>query len=100
MPRLGAVKSSRAWIVYTVIRLGIFAIALAAFLLLQLWPWVAAVLAAVVSLCLSYIFFRGKRDELAKDIYVRRHSEQRDADNDLENEVLDRLENEKANPPE
>ena len=86
------VKSSRAWVVYSFIRVGIFAIALAGLLLLQVNPWLATALAAIIGLCVSYIFFRGKRDELAKDIYQRRHTEQHDADNDIENDALDRAE--------
>ncbi len=92
MPRLVRVKSSRVWVVYSVIRVAIFAIVLAALLLLQVSPWLATVLAAAIGFCVSYIFFRGKRDELAKDIYRRRHTDQRDADNDIENEALDRVE--------
>lgn len=84
-------KSSRVWVLYTVIRLGIFAVVLAALLLLQVNPWVAAVAAAVIGLCVSYIFFRGPRDQLAQDLYRRRHDEQRDADNDIENAALDEL---------
>ena len=100
MPRLVFVKSSRAWIVYTVIRLGVFAIALAGLLLLQVTPWIAAVGAAVIGLCVSYIFFRGPRDQVARDIYAKRHSEQRDADNDIENAALDRLEADKTDSAE
>lgn len=100
MPRLVRVKSSRVWVVYSLIRVAIFAVALAALLLLQVNPWLATVLAAVIGFCVSYIFFRGKRDELAKDIYQRRHTEQRDADNDLENEALDRLAGAQVRPDE
>lgn len=93
-------KSSRTWILYTVIRLGIFAIALAVLLLLNVNPWVSAVAAAIIGLCISYIFFRGTRDELARDLYRRRHEEQHDADNDIENAALDRLESEKTDRAE
>ncbi len=100
MPRLVLVKSSHAWIVYSVIRLGIFAIALAALLLLQLTSWIAAILAAVIALCLSYIFLRGPRDRIAKDLYARRHGEvqgeTRDIDNEIENAALDELEAQRA----
>ncbi|MEO6944692.1 MAG: DUF4229 domain-containing protein [Lacisediminihabitans sp.] len=85
-------KSTRIWITYTLIRILIFAIALAGLLLLQMNPVWATVLAAVIGFCVSYIFFRGTRDDLAKDIYQRRHSEQHDVDNDIENEALDRAE--------
>jgi hypothetical protein len=57
-------------------------------------PWVATTAAAVVALCLSYIFLKGPRDAVARDIYARRHGghDDRDADNDIENEILDRSE--------
>lgn len=92
MPRLVLVKSSRTWVLYSIIRLGIFAIVLAALLVLQVTPWIAAVIAAVVGLCVSYIFLRGPRDKVAQDIYARRHGVQRDIDNEIENAALDELE--------
>lgn len=98
MPRLVAVKSVkslRPWIVYTAIRVVLFGIALTILLLLSVNPIIAAVAAAVVGLCISYIFFRGKRDEVALDIVARRSVKTKDPDNDLENEVLDRLEESK-----
>jgi membrane protein implicated in regulation of membrane protease activity len=94
------VKSSRAWVVYSIIRIAIFAVALAGLLLLQVNPWVATVVAAVIGFCVAYIFFRGTRDEVAKDIYQRRHGEQHDVDNEVENEALDRLEGAQARPDE
>lgn len=98
MPRLVAVKSVkslRPWIVYTAIRVVLFGIALTILLLLSVNPIIAAVAAAVVGLCISYIFFRGKRDDVALDIVARRSVKTKDPDNDLENEVLDRLEESK-----
>ncbi|MCU1403486.1 MAG: hypothetical protein JWM70_1810 [Microbacteriaceae bacterium] len=62
MPRLVAVKSVkslRPWIVYTAIRVVLFGIALTILLLLSVNPIIAAVAAAVVGLCSSYIFLRG-----------------------------------------
>jgi uncharacterized membrane protein YdjX (TVP38/TMEM64 family) len=53
----------KPWIVYTLIRVGIFA---ASFALLYgvfaIEPWLAAVIAAVIGLTISYIFFRPQRD--------------------------------------
>lgn len=89
-------KSSRAWVVYSIIRLGIFVIPLVALLLLQVTPWIAAILAAIIGLCISYIFFRGPRDKVAADIYARRHGEQHDLDNEVENAALDRIEADKS----
>ncbi|RFA23646.1 DUF4229 domain-containing protein [Subtercola boreus] len=66
-------KTGRTWVFYTLIRLGIFAVALAVLLLTQMTPWIAAVLAAVISLCASYIFLRAPREELATGLYQARH---------------------------
>lgn len=92
MPRLVSVKSSRSWIVYTVIRIGLFAVALTILLLLGVNPWVSAIGAAVFGLCIAYIFFRPQRDAVASSIAQARTAQARDADNDVENEALDRAE--------
>ncbi|MHB1170975.1 MAG: DUF4229 domain-containing protein [Lacisediminihabitans sp.] len=92
-------KSSRPWVVYSVIRIVLFAAALALLLLVGVNPWIATIAAAVIGLCVSFIFFRGKRDDLAKNIYERRHTDQRDDDNDIENEALDRLERDGGGKP-
>jgi uncharacterized membrane protein YphA (DoxX/SURF4 family) len=86
------VKSSRQWIVYTLIRVGIFAILLTVFLLVGLNVWYAAIAAAAIGFCISYIFFRGQRDAVAKSIVDIRSTKDRDVDNDIENEALDRIE--------
>jgi len=88
-------NTSRRWLSYTLIRLGIFAVALAILLLLRINPYLATVIAAIVGFCLSYLFLRRPREELAKGIAELRRSDERvvqhDRDNDYENEVLDRM---------
>jgi len=88
------VKSSRSWILYTVIRLGLFAVALTVLLLLGINPWVSAIAAAVLGLCTAYIFFRPQRDAVASSIVEARAAQKRDADSDAENEALDRADQE------
>ncbi|MBC7517663.1 MAG: DUF4229 domain-containing protein [Microbacteriaceae bacterium] len=88
-PKLGIVKTSRRWILYSLLRVGIFAAILALLLALKVEPWMAAVVAAVVGLCVSYIFFRPQRDALALSVARFRQSEKRDADSDAENAALD-----------
>lgn len=85
-------KSSRQWIVYSLIRVGIFAILLVVLLLLGVNVWYAAVVSAAIGFCISYIFFRGQRDAVARSIVDIRSSKDRDVDNDIENEALDRIE--------
>jgi hypothetical protein len=92
VPRLEGVKSSRQWVVYSAIRVGIFAVALVVLLVVGVTGWIAAIGAAVIGLCVSYIFFRPQRDAVARSIVDIRSAKDRDIDNDLENDVLDRLE--------
>lgn len=89
MPRLGGVKSSRQWVSYSLIRLGIFAVVLAILLVLQIEPWIAAIVAAVVGLCVAYIFFRPQREAVARSFWEFRTAQHRDVDSDAENDALD-----------
>ncbi len=91
-------KPSRQWVLYSLIRLGIFAVALAVLLVVGVTVWIAAFGAAVVGFCVSYIFLKGPRDAVAKTMVTAKSSSirstpERDLDNDIENEALDRLEN-------
>lgn len=82
-------KSSRQWISYSLLRLGLFAAVLTVLLVLDVKPWIAAIVAAVVGLCVAYIFFRPQREAVARSFWEFRTSEQRDADSDAENDALD-----------
>jgi hypothetical protein len=62
----------KPWVLYSAIRVGIFA---ASFALLY-WAlgvtwWLAAVLAAVIGLCVAYLFFRPQRDEVVNALVTR-----------------------------
>ena len=83
-------KSSTRWVVYSLFRVGLFAAAFAAMMLIGLEWWVAAIVATVVAFAISYIFFSEPRDALARDIHERRQSTDHDADSDAENAMLDR----------
>ena len=83
-------KSSTRWILYSLFRVGLFAAALAAMLLIGFELWVSAILATIVAFCISYVFFREPRDAIARDIYERRKSDAGDIEGDLENLSLDR----------
>ncbi|MFZ4893810.1 DUF4229 domain-containing protein [Plantibacter sp. Mn2098] len=77
---------------YTVLRLLAFAVPLALLLVFtQLQGWVSAVIAAIIGLCVSYIFLRTPRDTVAKELYERRHGEKTvpHDDEDSEDAVLD-----------
>ena len=53
----------KPWIIYTLIRVGIFAAVFALLYgLLSFEPWLAAVIATVIGVAASYLFFRRQRD--------------------------------------
>ena len=83
----------RPWIKYLLIRLAIFAIALAVLLLFQVNVFLSAVIAAVAGLVISYIFFRKVRDEVAAELAARNEHPVviKNADTDAEDDALDRL---------
>ena len=59
---------------YTLIRLGIFAVVLTVLYLLGIEPWIAAVIAAIISLCISIIFLRKPREEASRTLYEARQN--------------------------
>jgi len=83
-------KAVPAWLSYSVIRVLMFAVPLAIMLALQIEGWLAAVLAAVIGLCLSYIFLRKPRENVARDLYAARHREPAHPDAESEDAALDR----------
>ena len=88
-PKLVDVKTSRRWVLYSLLRVGIFVAVFALLMTLNVEPWLAAVAAAVVGLCVSYIFFRPQREALSLSLQRFRQSAQRDDDSDAENSALD-----------
>jgi hypothetical protein len=55
----------RAWLIYSALRVLLFVAPFGILLLLGIdWLW-AAVIAAVVGFCLSYVLLRGQRDRAA-----------------------------------
>ena len=73
-----------AWLQYTLIRLGVFAIALTALLLLQVHWLLAAIIAAVIGFCVGYIFFRDLRIRMATELAAARARSPRGDDEDAE----------------
>jgi hypothetical protein len=79
----------KAWLVYTLARLGIFAAALAVLLVIGLkWYW-ATILAAVVGLLVSYIALPKLRGRVTESLASRRDRPERDADTDFEDDFVD-----------
>jgi membrane protein implicated in regulation of membrane protease activity len=59
---------------YSLIRIGMFAVVLAALLLLlpDIASWISAVIAAIIAFTLSYIFLRGPREAVSRSMYEAR----------------------------
>jgi len=62
----------KPWVKYSLVRIGVFALAFGVMFAVGVIWWLAAILAAVISLCVAYIFFRGMRDALTADFAQRR----------------------------
>jgi membrane protein implicated in regulation of membrane protease activity len=77
----------RPWLAYTLVRLGLFAVAFAVLYLLGLDWWLAALLAAVVGFLLAYIFFRPLRERMAADLAAARDRPTGGADEAAEDEA-------------
>ncbi|MDN4613678.1 DUF4229 domain-containing protein [Leifsonia sp. F6_8S_P_1B] len=68
-------KRIPSWLTYTVLRLLVFAVPLAILLLVGLVWWLAVIAAALIGLCLSYIFLSRPRNAVSSDLYAARHRE-------------------------
>lgn len=89
------------WILYTLLRLGIFAAAFAVLSLVMPAPLesigivgfaaivIAAVVAAIIALTVSYIFFGRLRDAVALDLAARRERPPVDPDAEVEDALED-----------
>jgi hypothetical protein len=74
----------KPWVLYSLVRVGLFAIVFALLLLTPIPWWLSAVIAAVIGLCIAYIFFGRLRNAVALDIARRRGEPARDADAEVE----------------
>lgn len=84
-------KRIPSWITYTVLRLLVFAVPLAILLLVGLVWWLAVIAAALIGLCLSYIFLSRPRNAVSSDLYAARHRDKplRSEDDDVEDAAVD-----------
>lgn len=83
-------KSVAPWLYYSVLRVLMFAVPLAILLSLGFWPWAAAVIAALLGLCLSYLLLGRSRESVARDLYRARHpdTESVNPDSAIEDQAL------------
>lgn len=91
-------KALPAWVYYTMYRVLMFVVPLTILLLLGLEGWLATLLAALIGLCLSYIFLRKPREKVALGIYAIRNRDKEPVHPDAESEdaALDRLESDRS----
>ena len=62
----------RAWVIYSLLRVGLFLVLFTVLLVLGVVYWIAAIAAALIALCISYIFFGKLRARVAEEIEARR----------------------------
>lgn len=84
-------KRIPSWLTYTVLRLLVFAVPLAVLLLVGLVWWASVIAAALIGLCLSYIFLSRPRNAVSSDLYTARHRDKpaTSADDDDEDAAID-----------
>jgi len=85
------VKRIPSWITYSVLRLLVFAVPLVILLLLGIVWWLAVIAAALIGLCLSYIFLSRPRNAVSSDLYAVRHRDKpaRTEDDDVEDAAVE-----------
>lgn len=89
----GQVSPARRILLYSIIRVVLVAVPFIILMILNVPWWASAIIAVVIAGCLSYLFLSKQRDEVAQTVSGwRRNGTSRDDDNDLENEALDRRE--------
>jgi uncharacterized membrane protein len=75
-----------AWIPYTLVRVGLFALTFVVLMLVGLEGWLAAILAAVLAFLVSYIFFRGMRARVATELAAARANSDKRRDEAVEDQ--------------
>ena len=91
-------KRIPSWITYSVLRLLVFAVPLVILLLLGIVWWLAVIAAALIGLCLSYIFLSRPRNAVSSDLYAVRHRDKpaRTEDDDVEDAAVENAAGENA----
>jgi hypothetical protein len=69
------VKKIPAWLPFTLLRLASFIVPLVVLLSLGVEGWISSLAAAVIGLCVSYIFFARARNVVAAQIHTVRTRE-------------------------
>lgn len=84
-------KKIPAWLWYSLIRLAAFVVPLVLLLALGLEPLIAAIVAAIIGVCVSYIFFARWRSAVSTELYDARKAKvsSSQADEDVEDQAVD-----------
>ncbi len=77
------------WIQYTLLRLGLFAVAFGLLMAIRLDWWWAAIVASIIAMTVSYIFFGKLRDAVALDLAARREKPAVDPDAAAEDSAVE-----------
>ena len=78
------------WFWFSLMRIAAFAIPLVVMLFLGIEPWIAALLAAIIGLCISYIFFARTRNSLSQSLYESRQAKKAtNKDEETEDALVD-----------
>jgi len=85
------VKTGRVWLVYSLLRVALFVVPFALLMLAGVaWYW-AAIVAAIISLCASYIFLGRQRAVMAQDLSAIQRGRRRPVEDDtVEDDAVDR----------
>ncbi len=93
----GLVSPARPILLYSLLRVVLFAVPFVILMVLGIWWWVSAIVAAIIAACVSYLFLGRQRDAVSETVHGwRQHGTSRDDDNEVENAVLDDNEGRRA----
>ena len=82
-------NSTRQIVIYSILRILLFAVPFTIFMLMNIAWWASALFATGIAVSLSYLLLVKQRHQVATTVESWRHGTNTDADNDLENAALD-----------
>lgn len=74
---------TKAWLIYFLLRIGIFAVALTVLVWLGIDPLLAALFAAVIGLAISLLFLGKQRDQMSTALYLSQKKSKAEAEDEL-----------------
>jgi Protein of unknown function (DUF4229) len=77
------------WIQYSLVRLGLFGVSFGLLMAVSVDWWWAAIIATIIAMTVSYIFFSSLRDAVALDLAARRERPAADPDSAAEDAAED-----------